>query len=242
MTEGISKENNRINNKNENEVEELEDNSVKTDGKEKFLDLSDEKKNFENSIEENNKPKKKLRKIEDINNDSFQNKIIDNDLREYDIFSLARHGRFEELESLFLKGVDPDSKDQFGNTILIVGAQNGNKRIVKLALRYGSQINMFNIMGNTALHFCNEYNYSQLSKYLLSKGALPNIKNIRDLKATEGIRIGNYSKTNNLTLKQASILKNTNMNTSSKMNFMNKINIVKEIAKDKPKNKKINII
>lgn len=91
----------------------------------------------------------------------------------YDIFSLSRHGKYMELEAILLKGVDPDSRDCFGNTILLVGAQNGNKRIVKLALRYGGQINMFNHMGNTALHFATQYNYYNLIDYLIKKVPIP---------------------------------------------------------------------
>ena len=35
-------------------------------------------------------------------------------------------------------GIDPNSKDKYGNTLLIIGAQNGNKAIVKLCLRFGA--------------------------------------------------------------------------------------------------------
>ncbi|CDW73181.1 rel-associated pp40 [Stylonychia lemnae] len=66
------------------------------------------------------------------------------DVSSVDIFSLARHGRFQQLKKILELGVDPNSKDKFGNTILIVGAQNGNKSIVKLALRFGGHINMTN--------------------------------------------------------------------------------------------------
>ena len=106
---------------------------------------------------------------------------------EYDIFSLSRHGRFIELETILLRGVDPDSRDSYGNTILIIGAQNGNKRIVKLALRYGGQINMFNHLGNTALHFAVEYKYHDLIDYLVRKGADPKMKNFRGLPAYQGV-------------------------------------------------------
>lgn len=49
------------------------------------------------------------------------------DVTSVDIFSLARHGRILQLQQLLEYGVDPNSKDKFGNTILIIGAQNGNK-------------------------------------------------------------------------------------------------------------------
>jgi uncharacterized protein len=88
-----------------------------------------------------------------------------------DIFSLARHGKFLQLQALLEHGIDPNSKDRHGNTILIVGAQNGNKSIVKLALRHGALLNMTNCVGNTALHFATEYKYAKVHKYLIEKGA-----------------------------------------------------------------------
>jgi ankyrin repeat protein len=111
-----------------------------------------------------------------------------NNIQIYDIFSFARHNKYEYLESLFEQGLNPDSKDEHGNTILIIAAQNNNKRILKLALRYGAQINMQNIMGNTALHFAKEYQYDNIFKYLIQKGADPEIKNIKGYKAKDGIR------------------------------------------------------
>lgn len=71
-----------------------------------------------------------------------------------DILSLARHNRVEQLERLLIDGVSPDLQDDNGNSILSVACQNGNKRIVKLVLRYGADINNLNYKGNTALHFC----------------------------------------------------------------------------------------
>ena len=105
----------------------------------------------------------------------------------YDIFSYARHGHYKELEKLFLEGINPDSKDKFGNTLLIIAAQNNNKRILKICLRYGAQINMQNLMGNTALHFAKEYGYDDIFEYLIKKGANPNIKNLRGIEARNGL-------------------------------------------------------
>ena len=106
-----------------------------------------------------------------------------NNIQIYDIYN-----KYQYLESLFEQGLNPDSKDEHGNTILIIAAQNNNKRILKLALRYGAQINMQNIMGNTALHFAKEYQYDNIFKYLIQKGADPEIKNIKGYKAKDGIR------------------------------------------------------
>jgi len=110
------------------------------------------------------------------------------DVTSVDIFSLARFGKFQQLKKIFDMGVDPNSRDKFGNTILIVGAQNGNKSIVKLALRYGGHINLTNCQGNTAVHFCVEFGYKDLSEYLVSKGANLDIANIKGFKPQEGIK------------------------------------------------------
>ncbi|TNV75415.1 hypothetical protein FGO68_gene15835 [Halteria grandinella] len=110
------------------------------------------------------------------------------DVSSIDIFSLARHGRFQQLKQVLELGVDPNSKDKYGNTIVIIGAQNGNKSIVKLALRFGGHINMSNTSGNTALHYCSEYGYVELGEYLISKGASVEIMNIRGYKPLEGIK------------------------------------------------------
>lgn len=53
-----------------------------------------------------------------------------------DLFSLARHGKADEVNNTLLKGVPVDTRDNNGNTILSIGCQNNSKRIVKLALRY----------------------------------------------------------------------------------------------------------
>ena len=111
------------------------------------------------------------------------------DITSVDIFSLARHGHTQELKAILEYGVDPNSKDKTGNTILIVGAQNGNKAVVKLALRHGGLINMTNSMGNTALHFAVEFRYTRLAHYLLQKGANPDIVNIYGYFAKDGLRI-----------------------------------------------------
>ena len=57
----------------------------------------------------------------------------------------------------------------------VLAAQNGNKAVVKAALRHGAIINMTNCVGNTALHFANEFKYQKLATYLVSKGANPDI-------------------------------------------------------------------
>lgn len=46
-----------------------------------------------------------------------------------------------------------NQRDENGNTILLTACQNGSKKVVKLALRYGADIDAINSSRNTALHF-----------------------------------------------------------------------------------------
>jgi len=54
--------------------------------------------------------------------DKTDAKLLDFDVTQIDIFSLARHGRFLQLKKILDMGVDPNSKDKSGNTILIIAA------------------------------------------------------------------------------------------------------------------------
>jgi len=77
------------------------------------------------------------------------------DSQQENIFSLARHNRLQAVESILSsEECIVNSFDSNGNTVLHVGCQNGNKKIVKLALRYGADISLCNYRGNTPLHFC----------------------------------------------------------------------------------------
>ncbi len=96
-----------------------------------------------------------------------------------DIFSLARHGRVDEIEEMLMKGTPVNQTDELGNSILAIGSQKGSKRVVKLALRYGAYINAVNNSGNTALHFCFRYGFGDsLGQYLIRKGADTTIRNV----------------------------------------------------------------
>ncbi|KAG1701493.1 hypothetical protein DVH05_010793 [Phytophthora capsici] len=97
---------------------------------------------------------------------------------DYDLFSAARHNRFDSVMYMLDQGVSVNSRDAFGNSLLSIACQNGLKRIAKLALRRGANINSRNNRGNTALHFCFAYGYGDsLGAYLISKGADTTIEN-----------------------------------------------------------------
>jgi hypothetical protein len=63
------------------------------------------------------------------------------------IFSLARHNRLEEVEALLNSGIPVDILDAYGNTILHIACQNGLKKMAKVALRRGGNINAQNVSG-----------------------------------------------------------------------------------------------
>lgn len=96
------------------------------------------------------------------------------------IFSLARHNRLAEVKGLLDQGIDPNVRDSYGNTVLIIAAQNGLKNVAKAALRNGGDINAKNIKGNTALHFAFAYGFGDtLGAYLISKIADDKVRNIQ---------------------------------------------------------------
>lgn len=85
----------------------------------------------------------------------------------------------EALDSDVEGGISPDlTTDERGNTLLILAAQQGSKRMLKLLLRRGANINRQNIItGNTCLHYCCLFSHEELVKYLISKGANDSILN-----------------------------------------------------------------
>jgi len=105
-----------------------------------------------------------------------------------DVFSLARHNRIDDVGELLDRGMPVDVADAHGNTILIIACQNGLKRMAKLALRRGCDMDARNSRGNTALHFCYAYGYGDsLGTYLLSKGADATVRNHAGFVPHEGI-------------------------------------------------------
>lgn len=61
--------------------------------------------------------------------------------------------------------------------MLIVAAQNNNKRICKAVLRRGANILHQNETGQTCLHFAFSLGYTALGEYLVSKGGSENLRN-----------------------------------------------------------------
>ena len=81
-----------------------------------------------------------------------------------------------------------DVQDEHGNTLLLLAAQQGNKRVVKALLRRGANIHAQNQQGNSVLHYCYEYGHVNLAEYLQGKGADDSLLNKHGLTCYEGLQ------------------------------------------------------
>ena len=93
------------------------------------------------------------------------------------LFSRTRHGRHKEVAAILSHGIPVDIRDEFGNTPLLIAAQNGHIKIVKMLLRSRAHINAQNNKGMSAMHFAFTFGYPELGAYLVSKGGDDALKN-----------------------------------------------------------------
>lgn len=113
-----------------------------------------------------------------------------------ELCSFVRHGKYKEVEE---KMNEPDwtlpidYPDVVGNTLLMVACQNGNKRIAKLCLRRGAELNRQNINGQSCLHYSFGYGFEDLGEYLIDKGADDSLKNADNLTCYEGLNLNDVS-------------------------------------------------
>jgi hypothetical protein len=93
------------------------------------------------------------------------------------LFSRTRHGRHKDVVAILSQGIPVDIRDEFGNTPLLIAAQNGHLKIVKTLLRSRAHINAQNNKGMSAMHFAFTFGYPELGAYLVSKGGDDALKN-----------------------------------------------------------------
>jgi ankyrin repeat protein len=104
------------------------------------------------------------------------------------VFSSARHARHKDVEASLAAGFDPYYVDSFGNTLFHVACQNGNKRIAKLAIKYGGDMDAQNLRGNTGVHFLFSYGYADIAEYFIEKGASDKLLNDQGNPPRAGIK------------------------------------------------------
>ena len=105
----------------------------------------------------------------------------------HEAFLATKNSRIDKLEELMDNGVKVDERDGNGNTMLLIAAQQGLKRISKFLLRRGGDINAQNLSGNSILHYCFEYSFNDLAEYFISKGADDSLLNADGLTCYEGL-------------------------------------------------------
>ena len=103
------------------------------------------------------------------------------------VTSYIRNNNYRSLEEEIANGMPMETSDDEGNTLLLMAAQSGQKRITKLLLRNDSDINASNYRGDTALHYCAEYGFEALYDYLRSKGADADAVNDAGMLAKQGL-------------------------------------------------------
>ena len=81
----------------------------------------------------------------------------------------AKTSNITEMEDALEEEISIDTCDQFGNTLLVLAAQQGSRRMCKYLLRRGANINVQTLAGHTALHYCYAYSHSDLAEYLKSR-------------------------------------------------------------------------
>jgi len=101
----------------------------------------------------------------------------------------AKSSNIAQMEDALAAEIPVNTSDPYGNSLLILAAQQGSKRMCKFLLRRGANINQQSMAGNTALHFCYVKGQADLAEYLKSKGADDTIINADGLTCYEGISL-----------------------------------------------------
>ena len=102
----------------------------------------------------------------------------------------VKNDNLQELERILNTDcISVDTRDQYGNTLFILACQQGNKKLAKVLLRRGADMNAQNNGGNTSLHYLYEYKHISLAEYLIKKGADDGAKNGVGRTCYEGLGI-----------------------------------------------------
>jgi ankyrin repeat protein len=88
------------------------------------------------------------------------------------MFEEAESGGYKRVQDLLDSGcVQVDCVDEELNTPLSIACANDRKKVAKVLMRAGANINHQNAEGRTPLHMCAENGGEELGQYLVSKGA-----------------------------------------------------------------------
>ncbi len=88
-----------------------------------------------------------------------------------DALNSASMGDTRQLVGLLARGVDPDTVDANGNTLLILAAREGNADTVDALLKYRPKIGYRNLAGDSALMLAALRGHAKVVDVLLAGGA-----------------------------------------------------------------------
>ena len=88
-----------------------------------------------------------------------------------DSLSAARRGDTQQLVQLLNRGLDPDTVDAQGNTLLMLAARDGNAATVEALLKYRPKVSRRNAAGDSALMLAVLKGESAVVDLLLNAGA-----------------------------------------------------------------------
>jgi hypothetical protein len=107
------------------------------------------------------------------------------------LLSAVRHGRLEDVQRLIVeKKVSVDSRNNSGNTPLMLAAAGGYFDIVEFLVHHGANLNATNGDGRTALMLAAVGNQTRVVRYLSRNGADANIRD------KTGLTVFDIAKTN----------------------------------------------
>lgn len=89
------------------------------------------------------------------------------------LFSKIRHNRIDLVQDIIsIRKVEPNVRDDKGNTMLHIACQNNLRKMCSLLLKHGVDINAANFKLMTALDYCEAYKFDSLAQFLISRGAV----------------------------------------------------------------------
>ena len=105
-----------------------------------------------------------------------------------EVFRRAREGDYSFLaEQVDAGRVYVDVTDELGNTLLMTACIAGHKKVARVLLRRGADVNAANSQGQTALHYCLGLGHTELGDYLIARGANDEALNAAGRSCYEGL-------------------------------------------------------